>query len=183
MFGYNISNTSVYLSKGSNIDISEQIAQRLVNSYANVHLTSRAERITIERQQDKEQMTIIAMLAICIGSLGLLGLLNTVSSRIYNRRREISMLRAVGSTRGQVLRMLTYEGALYGLLSAVIGLLMFVLFMEFSPISIANWTRFVSVPLLGGSMLACILLGVLTVFLPAHKVMDGSIVDGVRMLD
>jgi ABC-type antimicrobial peptide transport system permease subunit len=182
-FGYNISNTSVYLSKDSSIDKSEQIAQRLVNSYANVYLTSRAERIAIERQQDKEQMTIIAMLAICIGSLGFLGLLNTVSSRIYSRRREIAMLRAVGSTRGQVLRMLTYEGALYGLLSAVIGLLMFVLFMEFSPISIANWTRFVSVPLLGGSMLACILLGVLTVFLPAHKVMGGSIVEGVRMLN
>jgi hypothetical protein len=79
--------------------------------------------------------------------------------------------------------MLTYEGALYGLLSAAIGLLVFVLFMELSPLSIENWIQFVSIPLLSFSMFACVALSVLTIFLPAHKVMSGEIIEGVRLMD
>jgi len=42
---------------------------------------------------------------------------------IFRRRREIGTLVALGFTRGQVIRLFTLEGALYGFLAVILGAL------------------------------------------------------------
>ena len=60
-------------------------------------------------------ITIIAL-------IGILNIINTMSTSIITRTREIGLLRASGMTMGQVTAMVACESALYGILALIIGL-------------------------------------------------------------
>ncbi|MEO0085839.1 MAG: FtsX-like permease family protein [candidate division WOR-3 bacterium] len=53
--------------------------------------------------------------------LAMLAIFDTQVLSIFRRRREIGMLIALGMTRSQVIVMFTLEGAVYGVLAAVLG--------------------------------------------------------------
>lgn len=53
--------------------------------------------------------------------LALLAIFDTQVFAIFRRRREIGTLVALGMTRGQVVMLFTLEGALYGVLAALLG--------------------------------------------------------------
>jgi putative ABC transport system permease protein len=60
-------------------------------------------------------LAIIAML------VGFLGITNTLTMNVMERTQEIGMLRAVGMTRGQVIRMILAEAGLMGLIGGIMG--------------------------------------------------------------
>jgi putative ABC transport system permease protein len=60
---------------------------------------------------------------VVVGLVALLGVISAVFIAVLQRRRELGLLRAVGSTRGQVLRSVLAEATLMGLIGAVIGFL------------------------------------------------------------
>ncbi|MFZ4519596.1 MAG: ABC transporter permease [Microthrixaceae bacterium] len=62
--------------------------------------------------------TAISLLAIVIGGIGVM---NTMVMAIYERTREIGVLRAIGWRRGRVLRMVLSESVLLCLLGGVVG--------------------------------------------------------------
>lgn len=68
---------------------------------------------------------LYAMLALAI-IVAILGIINTLALNVIERRQEVGMLRAIGTMRGQIRRMITLEAvqiAVYGaLLGVVIGL-------------------------------------------------------------
>jgi putative ABC transport system permease protein len=64
---------------------------------------------------------VLAVIAITVASLGVV---NTLTMSVFERTREIGMLRATGLTRGQVLRMILAEAAMIGLVGGVLGLLL-----------------------------------------------------------
>lgn len=53
--------------------------------------------------------------------LAMLAIFDTQVLSIFRRRREIGMLIALGMTRARVIAMFTLEGALYGILAAILG--------------------------------------------------------------
>ena len=59
------------------------------------------------------------MLAIMIA---LFGIVNTLGLSIYERTRELGLLRAVGMGRRQVKRMIRYESVIIALFGAVLGI-------------------------------------------------------------
>lgn len=74
------------------------------------------------------QQVIDTLLAVVVGLLGvavliaLIGVANTLSLSVLERRRESAMLRAVGLTRGQLRGMLAIEGVLIAGAGAVMGI-------------------------------------------------------------
>jgi putative ABC transport system permease protein len=73
---------------------------------------------------------IFAVLQVMLSSVGLLallvasiGIVNTMIMAIYERTREIGILKALGSSNGDVLRMFVVEAGLIGLLGGVVGVL------------------------------------------------------------
>jgi putative ABC transport system permease protein len=58
---------------------------------------------------------------IVIGMVALLGVISALLISVLQRRRELGLLRAVGATRGQVLRSVLAEATLMGALGAAIG--------------------------------------------------------------
>ncbi|MEO8287691.1 MAG: ABC transporter permease [Chloroflexota bacterium] len=74
---------------------------------------------------------IFSILQIMLSSVGLLallvasiGIVNTMIMAIYERTREIGILKALGSTNGDVLRLFMVEAGLIGLLGGVVGVLL-----------------------------------------------------------
>jgi putative ABC transport system permease protein len=56
-----------------------------------------------------------------VGLVALLGVINALFISVLQRRRELGLLRAVGASRGQVLRSVLAEATLMGLIGAIIG--------------------------------------------------------------
>ena len=67
---------------------------------------------------------LIALIYVLLGLavlVSLFGVVNTVSLTIFERTREIGMLRAIGTSRSQVRRMVRYETVVTVLLGAIVG--------------------------------------------------------------
>jgi putative ABC transport system permease protein len=62
---------------------------------------------------------VMALISIVVGSLGVI---NTLTMSVIERTREIGMLRAIGTTRGQIVRMVLAEALLMGVIGGILGL-------------------------------------------------------------
>ena len=98
-------------------NIDKQFGQRYNLSL--VSNTNLREDISTLLDQAFSMFDVMAVLAVAIASLGIV---NTLTMNILERRREIGMLRAIGMTRGQVVRMVLAEAGLMGLVGGGIGL-------------------------------------------------------------
>ncbi len=70
-------------------------------------------------------VTVLLMMAVVIA---LFGIVNTLVLSIYERTRELGLLRAVGMGRTQVKRMIRYESVIISVFGAVLGILVGVVF-------------------------------------------------------
>ena len=81
----------------------------------------------LKRSIDRNLNNVMLLLS-SIPFMGLivaaLGLGNLMSANVVSRRREIAVLRALGTTRGQVLRMIVGEALILTLLGSAMGLLL-----------------------------------------------------------
>jgi putative ABC transport system permease protein len=59
---------------------------------------------------------------VVVGLVALLGVVSALFISVLQRRRELGLLRAVGATRGQVLRSVLAEATLMGLVGSAVGL-------------------------------------------------------------
>jgi putative ABC transport system permease protein len=62
---------------------------------------------------------VLTLVSIVVGSLGVV---NTLTMSVIERTREIGMLRAIGTTRGQIVRMVLAEAGLMGAIGGIVGL-------------------------------------------------------------
>jgi putative ABC transport system permease protein len=63
-------------------------------------------------------LQVIASVALIAAAFGII---NTMLTAIFERRREIGILRATGSKRGMIFRIFMMESGLYGLLGGLFG--------------------------------------------------------------
>jgi putative ABC transport system permease protein len=73
-------------------------------------------------------VTVVTMMFTLIGSIALLvatiGIANTMVMAIYERTREIGILKAMGASRGEIRQMFMLEAGFIGLIGGVLGLLL-----------------------------------------------------------
>ena len=66
-------------------------------------------------------MTLIYVLLGLAVIVSVFGVVNTLALTILERTRELGMLRAIGTSRSQVRRMVRYESVINALLGTVVG--------------------------------------------------------------
>ena len=121
-------------------------------------------------------LTVIVLISI-------LNIINTVSTNLLLRRREIGMMRAVGMSKGQLLRMLLLECVLYGFSGALWGsiagelLYLALLYTGQGLISVNHLFPTSSILL---SFLLSILIAILAGAEPMFRIMKTPIVDSIR---
>ncbi|MEV0787772.1 FtsX-like permease family protein [Kribbella sp. NPDC050459] len=89
-----------------------------------------AKAVTIEQFKDAQTDSIKSLLNVLYVLLALsvvvslFGIVNTLVLTVFERTRELGMLRAIGLTRGQVKRMIRQESVITALIGAVIGIVL-----------------------------------------------------------
>ncbi len=125
---------------------------------------------------------VMGILAVIIASLGII---NTLTMNIMERTQEIGMLRAIGMTRGQVIKMVLSEAGLMGVIGGLIGLLFGILL---SRIFLAGMTAMSGykldfiVPIDGvivGLVIALVISQV-AAFQPARKAAKTNVLEAIR---
>ena len=113
--------------------------------------------------------------------IALVGIVNTMTLSIFERRHELGLVRALGMTRAQVGRMVRLEAVLIGLLGTVIGVSAGVLLgwvvvssMDESIDLAFNWARVGSIVVVG------LLVGVLAAILPTRRATRLDMLDAMR---
>ncbi len=76
-------------------------------------------QVTTLMDQAFSMFDVMALISIVVGSLGVV---NTLTMSVIERTREIGMLRAIGTTRGQIVQMVLAEAALMGVIGGLLGL-------------------------------------------------------------
>jgi putative ABC transport system permease protein len=126
-----------------------------------------------------EFIYIITLIALVVG---VLGVLNTMMMSVAERTREIGMLRALGWSRGRVLRMVLIEGVLLSVIGGGIGLLLGVGGTE----ALIAWyndaylvARYLPETFVYGALVALV-VGVLAAFYPAMRAANLRPVEALR---
>ena len=101
--------------------------------------------------------------------VSLFGIVNTLALSIYERTRELGMLRAIGMTRRQVRRMIRHESVITALIGGALGI---VLGLVLGALLIAR-VEFIEFSFPVGQVvvfaLATILVGILAAVFPARR--------------
>jgi putative ABC transport system permease protein len=114
---------------------------------------------------------ITALLALAV-VIALFGIANTLSLSIFERRRELGLLRAVGMTRRQVRRMIRWESVIIAMMGAVLGIAIGVFFgwaLQRALSSAGVTVLAIPAGQLAGYLLFAAIAGVVTAILPARR--------------
>ena len=136
-----------------------------------------AESATVQQFQDRQAggintlLTLIYVLLSLAVVVSLFGIVNTLVLSIYERTRELGMLRAIGTSRRQVRRMIRYEAVITSLIGAVIGIVLGVVFAVAiaQPLKEDGFQLAIPVGQLAILLVLAALAGVLAAILPARR--------------
>ena len=151
------------------------------------HLTIESNQAILARistllQQAFSLFDILAIIAILVGFFGIA---NTMTMNVMERTQEIGMLRGVGMTRGQVLRMILAEAAIMGVIGGLIGLVFGVILSQIflqamTAMSGYNITYALPSVRLWLAMLIAILVANLAAILPAARGARVKILEAIQ---
>ncbi len=127
--GENASNVFVRLADGADEAATRKQIEAIVDSgFPTIETQNRQElKDSIGNQLNQLLGVVYALLALAV-IVSLFGIVNTLALSIYERTRELGLLRAVGMSRRQVRRIIRYEAVITALIGAVLGLILGVIF-------------------------------------------------------
>lgn len=114
----------VNLAPTTDVAAGRAAVERVLEPYPNVELSDQAEFIENQKAQIDILLTVINALLLLAILIALLGIANTLALSIFERKRELGLLRAVGMTRRQVRRMIRWEAVITALYGALLGLVL-----------------------------------------------------------
>jgi putative ABC transport system permease protein len=179
--------STILINAENDVEISELITQ-IDQTYGKRYLLSLESNQVIREDiftlldQAFMMFDVMGVLAVIIASLGII---NTLTMNIMERTQEIGMLRAIGMTRAQVIKMVLSEAGLMGVIGGLIGLVFGVLL---SRIFLAGMTAMSGYKLdfivpVGGVVIGLIIsLGIsqLAAFQPARKAAKTNVLEAIR---
>ena len=143
----------------------------------------------VARGQYSEFIDVLLIVAVALlfvaVLIALLGVSNTVSLSVIERRRENSLLRALGLSITQLRSLLALEATLISSVAALIGIVLGgalgvigtrLITMDFSSQLVVDW----SIPATMGILIVAILAGLLSALAPARRAARLSPVEGLK---
>ena len=101
---------------------------RVLAAYPNATLQDQAQYKASQAQSVNQMLNLMYGLLGLSVAIALIGIANTLALSIYERTRELGLLRAVGTTRGQLRSMVRAEALIISTFGALEGLVLGVLF-------------------------------------------------------
>jgi len=109
-------------------DVRSELAALLARDFPTLEPQTRAEFISAQVGQVSQILYVFyALLALSV-IIALFGIVNTLALSVYERTRELGLLRAVGATRRQIRQIVRGEAIITAVMGAVLGVAIGVLF-------------------------------------------------------
>jgi putative ABC transport system permease protein len=142
-----------------------------------LHSYPDAKVVTASQFKKNQEADINLTLNLLYGLLGLsviislLGVVNTLVLSVFERTRELGMLRAIGMTRSQVRRMIRQESIVTALIGAALGILVGTFLAILTTQALSDEGIVLAIPwtTIGVFVVATIVAGVLAAILPARR--------------
>ncbi|MDH4167968.1 MAG: FtsX-like permease family protein [Acidimicrobiia bacterium] len=163
---------TVNLSEGGDPLRAESALSLALAEYPNINIQDREEFRASQEQQLTVLLAIIIVFVLLSLVIAVLGIAITMALSVFERTRELGLLRAVGMTRRQVRRMIRWESVIIalfgGLLGVVIGTILGIAVAVVLP---ETFIDVISIPwpVLLGSLVAAGIFGIIAAFFPARR--------------
>ena len=173
---------AVASAEGVEPDAARAAVDAAATEYGNVTVRDQAEyRQSQEAQVDSLLVMFNALLFLAV-IIALFGITNTLSLSIYERTREIGLLRAVGMTRRQTRRMIRWESIMVAVIGAILGIVVGLFFGVVVTAALkSQGINVLSIPALQiiGLVLFGIVAGLLAAILPARRAARLNILEAI----
>jgi putative ABC transport system permease protein len=160
---------SFVLMQGGQTDANQAALDRTLDSFPNAKAQTRQKFIDNQISGLSSVLNILYVLLALSVIVSLFGIVNTLILTVFERTREIGMLRAIGMTRRQVRRMVRHESVITALIGGTIGIVLGVVlaglliarvdFIEFS-LPVGQLVAFV---------VASVIVGIIAAIFPARR--------------
>ncbi|GAA0775037.1 ABC transporter permease [Clostridium subterminale] len=183
MENFKIDGIEIKISDESYVDKIDESLKKIENTNAGLNYNNKIEAAKSDKAF-KLQISILLMgFTIVIALISAVNIVNTVTTNILLRSKEIAALKAIGMTRKQVKKMITFEGVLFGLYGGIIGsilgtILSYVLYNPMSNIRdfkfILPWESIII------AIIAVVIMGYVSALIPLRRLNKENIIDGIR---
>ena len=109
---------------GGTTDANQAALDAALTDFPNAKVQTRTEFIDNQIAPLEQILNILYVLLALSVVVSLFGIVNTLVLTVFERTREIGMLRAIGMTRRQVRRMIRHESVITALIGATIGIVL-----------------------------------------------------------
>jgi putative ABC transport system permease protein len=155
--------------RGGVTDANTKALEKAMDAFPNAKAQTRQQFKDNQIGAFKQVLNILYVLLALSVVVSLFGIVNTLVLTVFERTRELGMLRAIGMTRRQVRRMIRHESVLTALMGAVIGIVLgLVIGGLFSArlkeiVFVVPWTQLVIFTI------AAIVVGLIAAVFPARR--------------
>jgi putative ABC transport system permease protein len=168
--------------QGGVTDANTEQLKEDASSFADAKVQTRDQfKKNFEKPIDALLNLLYVLLALSV-VVSLLGIINTLVLTVYERTREVGMLRAVGMTRMQTRLMIGYESIVTALMGAALGITVGIFLAALVTHSLADQGIIFAVPWLQlvWFVLAAIVVGIVAAILPARHAARLNVLEALQ---
>jgi ABC-type antimicrobial peptide transport system permease subunit len=171
---------SFVLTKGGQSPANEAALNETLRDFPNAKVATRQKFIDNQISGLSSILNILYVLLALSVIVSLFGIVNTLVLTVFERTREIGMLRAIGMTRRQVRRMVRHESVITALIGAAIGIALGVVLAALLIARIDFIVLSVPVGQLIIFAVAAIVVGIIAAIFPARRAARLNVLEALQ---
>lgn len=167
---------------GEEYPTAAETLKRALADFPDATVQTRDEFVTRTQDQLTQALGLLYVLLTLSVIVSLFGMVNTLVLSVFERTRELGMLRAVGMTRRQVRRMVRHESVITALIGAALGIPLGILLATLVSRALADEGMVFALPagMLATFAAVAVIAGVLAAILPARRASRLNVLEALQ---